>query len=52
MPFAEGTYKHEQGFVVMVKGDMIFLSPDAPAFVNMKDFFDQTKWTKIAEDEK
>lgn len=50
MPFKEGTYQHEAGFKIMVTEDgTIFLSPDAPAFVNMKDFFDPDKWTKINE---
>lgn len=47
MPFAEGTYKHERGFIVLIKDGSVFLSADAPAFVNLADFFDATKWTKI-----
>ena len=48
MMFKVGIYQHETGFKVQVTEDgTIFLSPDAPAFVNIKDFFDTTKWTKI-----
>lgn len=48
MIFKEGTYEHANGFKVMVTKDgLIFLSPDAPAFINTKDFFDPEKWTKV-----
>ena len=46
--FNEGRYLHESGFMRQVNEDgTIFLSPNTPAFVNIKDFFDTTKWTKI-----
>ena len=46
--FKEGIYEHETGFKVNVTSTgEIFLSPDAPAFINLKDFFDPDKWTKI-----
>ena len=48
MMFKEGIYEHETGFKVNVTKDgTIYLSPDTPAFVNIKDFFDLEKWTKI-----
>ena len=48
MMFKEGIYQHETGFKIQVNADgTIFLSPDTPAFVNIKDFFDTEKWTKI-----
>ena len=47
MPFNEGTYEHEDGFKVLIQNGLIFLSPNAPAFVNIKDFFDPSKWTQV-----
>ena len=48
MMFKEGIYQHETGFKISVTEDgAIYLSPDTPAFVNIKDFFDTDKWTKI-----
>lgn len=47
--FAKGKYQHADGWFVLVDKDgTIFVSPDAPAFVNIKDFFDESKWTKIS----
>lgn len=48
--FNEGTYVHADGWSVLVKSDgTIFISPDAPAFINIKDFFNPDNWTKIGE---
>lgn len=30
MPFKDGTYQHESGFVVMVKDGVVMLSPNHP----------------------
>lgn len=50
MPFKIGTYQHESGFKVVVRKDnTIYISPDAPRFIRIEDFFDAEKWTKIAE---
>ena len=52
MPFKEGTYKHEDGWTVYINDGMIFVSPDAPVFVNIKDFFNPEKWTRIVKEKK
>lgn len=49
MPFKEGTYKHEEGFTVMVTEDgTIMLSPNHPLSLRLSLLFDTTKWTKIS----
>lgn len=47
MPFKEGTYRHEKGFTVLIRNGAIFVSPDAPKFIDIKDFFDPDKWTRV-----
>lgn len=49
MPFKEGTYQHEKGFSVLIKNGAIYVSPDAPKFIDIKDFFDANKWTRIVD---
>ena len=49
MPFKEGTYKHEEGFTIMVTEDgTIMLSPNHPLSLRVSSLFDTTKWTKIS----
>ena len=50
MPFKEGTYRHEDGWTIYVSDGKIFISPDAPAFVNVKDFFNPEKWTRVVKE--
>ena len=50
MPFKEGTYRHEKGSTVYINDGKIFISPDAPTFVNIKDFFDPEKWTRVVKE--
>ena len=48
--FNEGTYRHADGWSVLIDNDgTIYVTPDAPAFINIKDFFDPEKWTEITE---
>ena len=50
MPFKTGTYKHEEGFTVMVTEDgVIMLSPNHPLSLRLSVLFDTTKWTKISQ---
>lgn len=47
--FKEGIYQHETGFRVNILADgTIYVSTDAPAFINLQDFFNPAKWTKIS----
>lgn len=49
MPFKAGTYKHEEGFTIMVTEDRtIMLSPNHPLSLRLSLFFDTAKWTKIS----
>lgn len=49
MPFKAGTYKHEEGFIIMVTEDgAIMLSPNHPLSLRLSDLFDTTKWEKIS----
>lgn len=50
MPFKAGTYKHEEGFTIMVTEDgVIMLSPNHPLSLRLSVLFDTTKWTKISQ---
>ena len=49
MPFKAGTYKHEEGFTIMVTEDgVIMLSPNHPLSLRLSVLFDPTKWAKIS----
>ncbi len=49
MLFNAGTYKHEDGFTIMVTEDgSIMLSPNHPLTLRLSNLFDVTKWTKIS----
>lgn len=49
MLFKAGTYKHEEGFTIMVTDDgTIMLSPNHPLSLRLSVLFDTTKWTKIS----
>ena len=48
MLFNQGTYRHEEGFTIMVTADgTIMVSPDHPLSLRLSVLFDTTKWTKI-----
>ena len=46
MPFKDGIYQHESGFVVMVKDGAIMLSPNHPLSMRLSELFDVKKWKK------
>ena len=49
MPFKAGTYRHEEGFTIMVtENGTIMLSPNHPISLGLSLLFDITKWTKIS----
>ena len=49
MLFKAGTYKHEEGFTIMVTEDgTIMLSPNHPLSLRLSLLFDTTKWKKIS----
>lgn len=49
MLFKAGTYKHEEGFTIMVTDDgTIMLSPNHPLSLRLSVLFDTTKWSKIS----
>lgn len=48
MLFNQGTYRHEEGFTIMVTADgTIMVSPGHPLSLRLSVLFDTTKWTKI-----
>ncbi len=48
MPFTAGTYKHADGFTIMVTEDgRIMLSPNHPLSLRLSELFDTSKWEKI-----
>lgn len=44
MPFKDGTYKHEDGFVIMVQNGTVMISPNHPLSIRISDVFDTEKW--------
>lgn len=48
MPFKAGTYKHEEGFIMVTEDDVIMLSPNHPLSLRLSVLFDATKWEKIS----
>lgn len=47
MPFKDGTYQHESGFVVMVKDGVVMLSPNHPLSMRLSELFEAKKWSKV-----
>lgn len=47
MPFKDGTYQHETGFIIMVKDSTVMLSPDHPLSLRLSELFDSKKWKKV-----
>ena len=47
MPFKDGTYQHESGFVVMVKDDEVMLSPNHPLSMRLSELLDSKKWSEV-----
>ena len=48
MLFNDGTYKHESGFTVVVINGTVMLSPNHPLSLRLSEFFDASKWERIA----
>ena len=47
MPFKDGTYQHETGFIVMVKDGAVMLSPNHPLSMRLSELFDSKKWNEV-----
>lgn len=47
MLFHDGTYQHENGFIIFVIDGKVMLSPDHPLSMRLSDIFDTSKWQKI-----
>jgi hypothetical protein len=46
--FEKGSYKHEEGFTVLVTDDgKIMLSPDHPLSMRLSELFNTEKWTRV-----
>lgn len=47
MPFKDGTYQHESGFIVMIQNGVVMLSPNHPLSMRLAELFDTTKWKEV-----
>lgn len=47
MPFKDGTYKHDNGFVVTVVSGVIMISPNHPLSIRLSELFDAEKWKEM-----
>lgn len=47
MLFNNGTYQHENGFIIFVIDGKVMLSTDHPLSMRLSDIFDTNKWQKI-----
>lgn len=47
MPFKDGTYQHETGFVIMIKDGVAMLSPNHPLSMRLSELFDYSKWKEV-----
>lgn len=47
MPFKDGTYQHESGFIVMIQNGVVMLSPNHPLAMRLAELFDATKWKEV-----
>lgn len=47
MPFKDGTYKHENGFVITVVAGAIMISPNHPLSIRLAELFDTAKWKEM-----
>lgn len=47
MPFKEGTFKHDNGFVITVVSGVIMISPNHPLSIRLADLFDAEKWKEM-----
>lgn len=47
MPFKDGTYQHESGFIIMIQNGVVMLSPNHPLSMRLAELFDTTKWKEV-----
>lgn len=47
MPFKDGTYKHETGFVITVISGVVMISPNHPTSIRLAELFDTEKWKEV-----
>lgn len=47
MPFKDGTYQHETGFIIMVKNGAVMLTPNHPLSMRISELFDSSKWKEV-----
>ena len=47
MPFKDGTYKHDNGFVITVVSGVIMISPNHPLSIRLAELFDTKKWKEL-----
>lgn len=47
MPFKDGTFKHDNGFVITVVSGVIMISPNHPLSIRLADLFDAKQWKEM-----
>lgn len=47
MPFKDGTYKHECGFIITIVYGTVMISPNHPLSLRLSELFDTTKWKEV-----
>lgn len=47
MPFKNGKYQHETGFIILVVNGTVMVSPNHPTTIRVSDMFDSTKWKEV-----
>lgn len=47
MPFKDGTYKHESGFIITIISGTVMISPNHPLSLRLSELFDSTKWKEV-----
>lgn len=47
MPFKDGTYKHECGFIITIVSGTVMITPNHPLSLRLSELFDTTKWKEV-----
>lgn len=47
MPFKDGKYEHENGFIIVVENGTVMISPNHPLNIRLSELFDKTKWKEV-----
>lgn len=47
IPFKDGTYQHESGFIITVLNGTVMISPDHPLSLRLSELLDSTKWKEF-----